>query len=46
MRNCTWVKSWILHHQQKAVGAFLNPHKELELNETSDFKSYAWLFLV
>lgn len=44
-RNRTkWVKSWIL--QQQAQGAFPNLCRELETNETSDFKNFARFFPV
>ncbi|KAK9976949.1 hypothetical protein ABG768_018770 [Culter alburnus] len=41
-KRSKWVKPWIL--QRRAQGAFPNLCRELELQETCDFKNFAWLF--
>lgn len=41
-KRTKWVKAWIL--QKQAHGAFPNLCRELELDETSDFKNFARLF--
>ncbi|XP_052399694.1 uncharacterized protein LOC127946919 [Carassius gibelio] len=41
-KRTKWVKPWIL--QKQAHGAFPNLCRELELDETSDFKNFARLF--